>query len=239
MVRLYHTRRSTVSGCRSGRTRCGRQPCVDNVIPCSIERRRAVDPLIRVLIDEEEDQQAREQAARSLGKLKARRAIDPLVSVLRRSDDHLRYAIGQAFLSFGAPALPTVLALLGDEDWELRRWAARTLGHFRRQPPTEALASALQDGDVRVREAAAAALGQLRDPRGAGPLLAALRDEGSGVRYFAADSLGMLGDLSALPVLEEIRRSDTGVTSWEAKVSYAAARAIELIHLRSGGGDGL
>ena len=81
-------------------------------------------------------------------------------------------------------------------------------------------------------------MGQLRDPRGAGPLLAALRDEGSGVRYVAADSLGMSGDPSALPVLEEIRRSDTGVTSWEANVSDAAARAIEPIHLRSGGGDG-
>jgi HEAT repeat protein len=65
-------------------------------------------------------------------------------------------------------------------------------------------------------------------------LLAALRDESAGVRYFAAVSLGMVGDVSALSALEEIRRNDTGVTLWGAKVSDAAARAIELVHLQSG-----
>jgi HEAT repeat protein len=193
---------------------------------------RAIEPLLSMLNDEQEDLFVREEAARSLGALKAKGALDSLARLFRQQGDHFRYAILQALLSLGKTALPLILDLAEDTDPDVRRMIALTLGGMRRQPVIEPLTRLLNDPDDSVRANAAYALGQLRHPMSDKLLLTALSDPHPDVRYSAVSALAMVGEPSALPALEALQRDD-GVNRTGSKISDEAARAITIIGLRT------
>ncbi len=75
-----------------------------------------------------------------------------------------------------AEVLSPVLALLTDNDSEVRAQAARVLGDARHQPSANSLMRLLQDASERVRFFAALALGSLQHRDAVEPIVAMLRD---------------------------------------------------------------
>ena len=134
-----------------------------------------------------------------------------------------------ALRAVGKPALPALLAALGDKDPRVRAGAISALGGFRAEAErvVPALDALLRDKDLMVRELAVRALGSIGStrvekvvpagPRDAvestwvqeigpasklvlGPLERALHDDFPHIRVVAEHGLGGLGPL-AVPVL--------------------------------------
>jgi HEAT repeat protein len=91
-------------------------------------------------------------------------------------------------------ALPSLMAALNDEEWQVRGVATLAIGQFGDDTPgatVTAVAQNLKDEHVAVRKAAAVALGEL-GPSARGELdglRAAERDEDAGVRKSASESI--------------------------------------------------
>lgn len=80
-------------------------------------------------------------------------------------------------------AVDQLLENLKDKDWQIRWYAASSLGEMREGRAVEPLIVVLQkDPNGYVRAMAAWALGQIGDPRAVGPLIEALTDESHDVR---------------------------------------------------------
>jgi len=115
---------------------------------------------------------------------------------------------------------PYLRQALKNEDWQIRRAAARMLGQIGDPQATPALIQALQDEDWRVREAAAEALGQIGDPQATPALIQALQDKKWWVRQAAAWALGQIGNPQATPALIQALQDE------EWRVRLAAAKAL-------------
>jgi HEAT repeat protein len=106
--------------------------------------------------------QVREEAATTLGKLRAPTARDPLVAAL--DDDYWQVRV-RAVRALGhagdASAAPPVAALLTHSVSNLRKEAALALGELRDPHTLPALRDALQDRDPDVRKAVRIALQQI------------------------------------------------------------------------------
>lgn len=106
--------------------------------------------------------QVREEAAATLGKLKATEATDKLISAL--ADDYWQVRV-KATRSLGKlkarSALPVLIEALGHEISNLRKEAAIALGEVGDKGAIPALEAALQDADPDVRKLAQLALNQI------------------------------------------------------------------------------
>jgi HEAT repeat protein len=92
--------------------------------------------------------------------------------------------------------MPRLVALLKDQNPELRRTAAQSLGKIARKEAVPALFEALGDPDAGVRRNAAWALGVLSEDaveEDLAPLALLLFDSDPGVREAAATTLGLTG----------------------------------------------
>ena len=85
--------------------------------------------------------------------------------------------------------MSALIAVLEDEDPDVRGAAAAALGMIGDRRGVEALIAALDDEEWPVRSAAAHALGTIGDEAAIGALSALLSDEEEGVRGAAASSL--------------------------------------------------
>ena len=93
-------------------------------------------------------------------------AVTGLIGILRDGGSADRMAAAEALVARGPPALPALLAALGDGDPSLRMWAAYTLGLIGDARAAPALMQALEDDDPGVAKWAAAALRRFRDAAG-------------------------------------------------------------------------
>ncbi|WP_407319143.1 HEAT repeat domain-containing protein [Isoptericola halotolerans] len=102
------------------------------------------------------------------------RAIPALVAHLGTGDDTTRNGVTRDLASFGARAVPTVVAALASDDTHVRRHAAEALCFMgpSAEGAIDVISGALDDPDGAVRVSAAMALFDLRTPRA----LAALTD---------------------------------------------------------------
>ncbi len=163
----------------------------------SLGNRRALEPLIEVLVDEEAA--VRANAAIALSDLGDTRAVGPLIARLKYESADVR---------------ANVVATLGD------------LGDARAVEPLIGRLMD-KDENEHVRVHAAVALGQLGDARAVDPLIQRLedRDESEGVRWRAAEALGELGDVRAVePLRGKLNDDDPHVRAW---VAHALARLGE------------
>jgi HEAT repeat protein/beta-lactamase regulating signal transducer with metallopeptidase domain len=87
-----------------------------------------------------------------------------------------------------------LIARLKDEDAEVRRAAAHSLGRLKDSRAVPGLIGALRDSEPKVRAAAAEALGEFEDSRAVAPLAALLNDPSTEVKHSALDALSHFED---------------------------------------------
>ncbi|MBI4601566.1 MAG: HEAT repeat domain-containing protein [Planctomycetes bacterium] len=126
------------------------------------------------------------------------------------------HAIG-VLSRFGAPAVPALLDLLQDKDYDFRWYAAKALGRI--GPAASAAVPALMEAlmsDNTVGFCSARALGQIGPKAQAAvpALIRALEDPADIVRMKAAHALWMIGPAAeaALPALHELAEKDEDET---------------------------
>ena len=129
-----------------------------------------------------------------------------LAETLRELEDEIRDRAAVALRQLGDSALPTLLALLRDPNWRVRRGAAWALGEKRDPAAVPALVDALYDDDHLVSAEAAAALGQLRSAAAIPWLKEAISHDNARVRQAAARALGWIGTPALADVLAILRR---------------------------------
>jgi HEAT repeat protein len=173
--------------------------------------KRAVEPLIQALRDEDHD--VRRAAAEALGRLGDPRAVEPLVLALK--DKEIRWDAIEALGKLADPqAIEPLVPLLRDESSMVRTTAAEALEKLNWQHTqdenalwywlakgdvekcialgtiaVEPLISALKHKDDVVRSDAAYALFELGDSRTVEPFIHAQMDRFSLVRWRAANAL--------------------------------------------------
>ena len=97
-----------------------------------------------------------------------------------------------------------LIARLEDENADVRRAAAHSLGHLQDLRAVPALIAVLKDSDPKVRASGAEALGELEDPRALPALAGLLNDASTDVRRSALDALSHFED-GVLPSAAIIR----------------------------------
>ena len=148
-----------------------------------IKDERAIDPLIKLLTDEEwEVESASTNALVEIGGP----AVEPLIKILQDENEdvflQMKVIAVLAGIKDKRAIQPMIQAL--KKDPELDADLGYNLG-LMGEPAVEPLIQALNDEDSRVRVRAAEALGRIGDKRAVGPLTDALNDEDEMVRTFA------------------------------------------------------
>lgn len=118
--------------------------------------------------------------------------------------DKRRSGAISAGVSKNLNAVNPLIAVLSDDDWMVREYAAESLGQIGDRSAVPALIDAMKNNrDRRVRSRAAAALGAIKDFRALEPLIWGLanKDEHWDVRRMAAKSLGKLKHPAAVDPL--------------------------------------
>ncbi len=158
------------------------------------------------LVDRLSSPKPRERASATvaLGKLgaDAKRAVPVLIKMLRDDavlpggefDTHVSTKASWALEQIGKPAVPSLLALLSNEDGALRQRAILALGEIRDGRAIDPLLRALDDDEDYVRESAASALGHIQDPKAVEPLIGLLANE----PFDVMGPLGEIGDQRAV-----------------------------------------
>ena len=216
--------------------------------------RRAVEPLMAILEDQERESvheevakalgrlgdsravealvralkhrypSVRDAAAESLGNLGDPRAIQPLIVVLQNLTFIGSKAVARALGRLGAGALEPLLASLRHKEKEVREFAARALAELADPGSVEQLIDALKD-DYLVQQQAARALQRLRDPRAAEPLLAVLTE---GALPAIADALAAIGGERVNRALAEnwLHRASFANEHWEVSTLRTAISTL-------------
>lgn len=149
---------------------------------------RAVEPLINVLKDKDENKYTRMCAAIALGEIGDIRAFEPLVKMFWEDDLELCEEAARALANLGEPALQPLLYLVKNGDEVLYAWVLHTLTSMHKVIVLP-LFKVLQDENGKVRRVAAEALGFILDERAIEPLVKMLEDRDIEVRQAAADAL--------------------------------------------------
>ncbi|MBI5640139.1 MAG: HEAT repeat domain-containing protein [Nitrospirae bacterium] len=119
-----------------------------------------------------------------------------------RNHEHadIRNTAMEVYKALGSRALPSLAALLCDNDSEVRLFAANVLCAIEEREALPFLISSVHDRDVNVRAASAEALGRIGDRRAIPVLKEKLHDE-EWVAIAAVNALGEIGGGEALELL--------------------------------------
>lgn len=138
---------------------------------------------------------------------------DVIAGLIARLSDHdnagARNSAIEALVHIGDEATGALLAAIGTQDADVRKFIVDVLGDLRDPSAVPALMERLGDADENIRVSAAEALGKLRDKRAVDALLSCLTRYDQGwLDYAAAEALGEIGDERALaPLLASLGRS--------------------------------
>ncbi|HEX7315154.1 MAG TPA: HEAT repeat domain-containing protein [Pyrinomonadaceae bacterium] len=200
-------------------------------------RRMLVELFAEALKAEEEE--TRKGAAEALGKLKDPRAADWLVEGLRDPSVYVSRGAAKALAELNPPVSERLVALLADEDANVRRRAVEVLAHVEDARAVGHLIDALKDEDLIIRREASEALAKRRDPRAVLPLIDALGDADGWVRFNAAEGLGNTGDPRAVEALAAVLDEEEfslGRRAAEA-LAQVGVPAVEALASAARGGD--
>lgn len=168
-----------------------------------LESEKVLEPLIRIF--KSEDPLTRQGAVRALGQINldgvpdciSDRIFDFTDNALKDKDKFVRKETAKALQSLSESrrerAFESLIRALDNEDDEVRRLAAESLGLFDCEKAIPPLVSALKSRDATVRRFAANALGRIRSKEALQPLIDILVFDNSGsVREEAAKALGKI-----------------------------------------------
>lgn len=116
-------------------------------------------------------------------------------------EPNIRKSVVMELIQYGEDAIDPLIALLMDEDSDVRVHAATALGWIGGKDAVQPLMVAVQDENPYVRRYAARAMCWVVDETAIEGLIAALQDEDSYVRQYAARALGWSQDRRAVEPL--------------------------------------
>ncbi|WP_298463694.1 HEAT repeat domain-containing protein [uncultured Erythrobacter sp.] len=156
------------------------------------------------LLEVESETQTIASALHALGHIQQDAAISTVVSFAQHTNADVRYAVACALgqLSDDPVAIQTLIALMMDEDEDIRDWATFGLGTQSEaddEQIREALAARLNDENEDVRFEALIGLGRRRDRRAIGYLKTILHDEPENTQAIEAAAM-LLGLEEDTPV---------------------------------------
>jgi HEAT repeat protein len=167
--------------------------------------KKAVRPLIALMMDKEEKEYIRWGAALGLSKISdvSKPAVEPLIKMVkdRSNPEYSReIAIGALVKIDAQSAFEPLIIIMKDtkDHAHVRTSAAGSLGRMGDKRAVGTLAETLKDKNWQVRQYSAKALGKLKDTRAVDPLISTLKDENWQVRREAVVALGKIGDLKAV-----------------------------------------
>jgi HEAT repeat protein len=177
-----------------------------------LESEKVLEPLIRIF--KSEDPFTRQGAVKALGQINldgvpdciANRIFDFIDNALKDEDKFVRKETAKALQILSESrrerAFESLISALDNEDDEVRRLAAESLGLFDCEKAIPPLVSALKSGDATVRRFAADALGRIRSKKALQPLIYVLVFDNNGsVREEAAKALGKIKSRRAIEPL--------------------------------------
>lgn len=136
--------------------------------------------------------------------------VDAVIPRLVASDcQFARKALTTALLRLGSPAVPALLTLLTDGNWQVVRAAASVLGEMRNRDAVKGLALTAYHADTRVRLEAIRALAEIGGREATMILLDLFRDQNKAIRRQVILWLGVTRNESALqPLLDLVMARD-------------------------------
>lgn len=158
-------------------------------------------PLLDRLNDE--SWRVRRAAVEGLARQSSSEALLTLIKTLRGEHRNLSILNGvlQALTLSGLDTLTPLVALLTDDDCDLRIYAALALGEQHDQRAVPALLAALDDPEVNVRYHAIEALGKLRAATAVDRLAGIAESRDFYLSFAALDALKLIGEASVAPRL--------------------------------------
>lgn len=183
--------------------------------------RSAINPLIKLLKNRQENQPPRFGAAYALGDLRAEAAVPAYVAALTEPNTRLRMGAVYALGKIGTEtAVTTLLSALSDPDGSIRSQAYRHLKVLKPELKDSLLLRALEDADWGVRESAVKDLVQMGEPVRE-LVLPLLQAKNTRLRWQAVRILGQFSDPNGLaPLCQALKDADWMVRN-QAAVSLA------------------
>ena len=135
--------------------------------------------------------------------------FDNLQEKLIDLDPAVRKGVVMDLIQFGETAIDPLIALLMDDDADVRVHAATALGWVGGEEAIRPLLVALNDSDTQVRRYAARAMCWVVDKSAVEGLIQALEDEDNYVRCYAARALGWSQDARAIEPLSELLNDES------------------------------
>lgn len=186
---------------------------------------KAIQPLLQLLLNKQEDSELRSWAAYALGQYNTKEVIESLTATLMDKSEATivrEKAVRALSLVKNEEVSSLLINTLSDEAEDVRAAATRSLSRIRSEQAQSLLIAALKDASANIREEAVLALGELKSPMVVEPLVELLKTEdNSSVLETVAETLGDLGDIRAIePLIELLNRT---------KDAFVLERIIEVL----------
>lgn len=200
----------------------------------NLKQRRAVEPLLAVVNDENEWKSVRARAIDSLGNLRDERAIEPLLELLDSEEEEIQKSAINAFGKFkDKRAVPKLIEIIKDpfELTTVKDSAIAALGNIDDKRAEDVLLDVLNtklgkakielkarvEGQIKVtrvktlRENVVSALGKLESKKAVPRIIEILedKDQNETIRKNAATALARIGDERAIPVISRLLVDET------------------------------
>jgi hypothetical protein len=196
--------------------RCMREMLNDNAnlvqVINDLQRILSIDPnyknvrhyLTRAVILQMQGQDHSKTVTRSGHLTRNNAEFHQLQDQLISTDPNVRKAVVMELIQYGEDAIDPLIALLMDEDSDVRVHASTALGWIGGRDAVQPLLVALQDEDPYVRRYAARAMCWVVDETAVEGLIRSLQDDDNYVRQYAARALGWSQDRRAIRPLVDL-----------------------------------
>ena len=150
----------------------------------------------------EGDNHDKEKAIEQLTSFPDKKAVESVIPLLKEKDTQVRMAAWEILKRIGSSNIDAVVALLDDENEDIRIYAVEILGGLKNSSTIPDIIRKTREENPNVRNIACMALGGFQgDERAVGALLDALKDD-EWIAFSAIESLGKIGHKEAiLPLL--------------------------------------